>query len=179
MIALDIKGEHVAGLVSGPLYVDLDGTLIATDLLHESTLQVTKTNPSSLLRLPGWLASGKAGLKREIARRTELAVGNLPYRNEVLAVVNEARAAGRRVVLATASDDKFARQVAAHLGVFDGVIASDGHTNRDGVRKLAAIVQDAGGDGAPFSYVGDSAVDLPIWRCAFVTVAGSAPNERA
>ena len=100
------------------LYIDLDGTLITTDLLHESLLQLVRASPLSLFMLPAWLARGKATLKHEVAQRVEIDVTTLPYREEVLRLVREARASGRRVVLATASDMKFARQIAQHLGLF-------------------------------------------------------------
>lgn len=154
-----------------PLYVDFDGTLTATDLLHESLLQLVRASPLSLLRLPMWLARGKAALKREVAQRTEIDVTTLPYRPEVLQLVRNARDSGRRTVLATASDAKFAQQVADHLGVFDSVLASDGVRNLSGAGKLAAIIADAGG--RSFCYAGDRAADLAIWRGAEAAVVVS------
>lgn len=165
-----------------PLYVDLDGTLIATDLLHESALKLVRADPAALPRLPGWLLQGKARLKREIAQRVELDVAALPYREEVLALIRQARAEGRRVVLATASDARLAQEVAQHLGLFDGVIASDGTHNFRGRDKLAAIQADARehGDGS-FAYAGDRRVDLPIWRetAQAVLITRSASLESA
>jgi 4-hydroxybenzoate polyprenyltransferase/phosphoserine phosphatase len=149
---------------SGSLYVDLDGTLIATDLLHESLLKLLRASPLSLLQLPLWLLRGKATLKREVAARVEIDVTTLPYRPEVLQLVRSARFEGRRVVLATASDAKFACEVAAHLDLFDAVLASDGERNLGGAGKLEAIRADAGGK--PFCYMGDRPVDLAIWRGA-------------
>ncbi|MBT2326257.1 UbiA family prenyltransferase [Variovorax paradoxus] len=151
-----------------PLYVDLDGTLIATDLLHESLLQLVRASPQSLLALPLWLLRGKAAFKDEVAQRTFVDVATLPYRPEVLEFVRSARAAGRRTVLATASDGKLARAVASHLGLFDAVLASDGERNVKGATKLAAIQADAGG--AAFSYAGDHAADLKVWRGAEAAV---------
>lgn len=151
-----------------PLYVDLDGTLIATDLLHESLLRLLKGRPASLVQMPGWLSRGKAAFKQEIAQRVELDVTTLPYRSEVLEFIREARAQGRRVVLATASDEKFAHDVARHLGLFDAVLASNGQRNLSGTRKLEAIQADArrhgGNDDGEFAYAGDRPVDIPIWR---------------
>ncbi|NML17514.1 UbiA family prenyltransferase [Azohydromonas caseinilytica] len=155
---------EAAAAPSLPLYVDLDGTLIATDLLHESVLRLVRSDPLALLNLPRWLLQGKAQLKHEIAQRVELDVSSLPYREEVLELIREARAEGRRVVLATASNLKFAQAVAQHLGLFDAVLASDGHSNMSGARKLAAIREDARAHGDQFAYVGDQPVDLPIWR---------------
>jgi len=112
-----------------PLVIDLDGTLIRSDLLHESTLKLMRGGPHLVLALPLWLASGKARLKREIASRVTLDVASLPYDESVLEWIRAERRAGRRVVLCTASDAAYANEVAAHLGLFDDVIASDGRTN--------------------------------------------------
>ena len=154
-----------------PLYVDLDGTLIATDSLHESLFKLVRAAPLALLRLPLWLLQGRAALKREVARRTTIDVSTLPYRPEVLEFVRSARDAGRRIVLATASDARVARRVADHLGLFDAVLASDGEHNVKGAGKLAAIRADAGGKA--FSYAGDHAVDLEVWRGADAAVVVS------
>lgn len=151
---------------SVPLYVDLDGTLVATDLLHESALLLARRSPLDALKLPAWLMAGKARMKQEIARRIDIDVTGLPYRQEVLHLIAQARQEGRRVVLATASDRSIATAIAAHLGNFDAVLASDGQTNLSGRAKLAAIEADAGGPGRAFCYVGDNAVDLPIWQRA-------------
>ena len=63
-----------------PLAVDLDGTLIATDLLWESLFLLIRQNPLYLFMVPVWLAGGKARLKCEIASRVELDPAALPYR---------------------------------------------------------------------------------------------------
>ncbi|MDM0107896.1 UbiA family prenyltransferase [Variovorax sp. J22R24] len=144
------------------LYVDLDGTLIAADVLHESLFKLPRVAPWALLKLPLWVARGKAVLKRELADRVDIDVTTLPYRPEVLAMIQAARDKGRRVVLATASDEKFAHEIARHLDLFDAVLASDGDRNLSGAAKLDAIKVDAGGE--PFDYIGDQPVDLPIWR---------------
>ncbi len=148
-----------------PLYVDLDGTLIATDLLHESALRLARDAPPQALRLPGWVLGGdKAALKRRIAAHVAIDPAGLPYREEVVTWLREQKANGRRIVLATASDQKYADAVARHLGVFDAVLASDGKTNLKGATKLSAIEVDA--KGAPFWYAGDHHADLAVWAKA-------------
>jgi 4-hydroxybenzoate polyprenyltransferase len=160
------------------LYVDLDGTLIATDLLHESSLQLLREAPLTALRLPAWLLHGKAHLKRKIAERVSLDTSVLPYRPGVLDIIRRARAQGRRVVLATASDELLATSVAQHLGMFDHVMASDGTSNLSGVRKLDAIHADAAGHA--FCYAGNDRVDLKVWQGAqaAVVVSSSAGLRR-
>jgi len=157
------------------LYVDLDGTLIASDLLHESTLLLVRDAPLAALRLPGWLMRGKAATKREIAQRVRLDAAALPYRAAVLELIGRARQQGRRVVLATACDRSLAEAVSAHLGLFDRVLASDGQRNLAGEQKLRAIEDDAAGH--PFCYVSDDAVDLAVWRNAQSAVVVS--NSKA
>ncbi|GAA4349720.1 UbiA family prenyltransferase [Variovorax defluvii] len=154
-----------------PLYVDLDGTLIATDSLHESLLKLVRASPTALLQLPLWLFKGRAVLKSEVARRTRLDVSTLPYRPEVLDLVRRAREAGRRTVLATASDGRVARRIAEHLGLFDAVLASDGERNVKGSAKLAAILADTRGQG--FCYAGDHSSDMKVWEGAQAAVVVS------
>ena len=69
------------------LCVDLDGSLIATDLLMESVLLLVKRNPLYALMLPFWLARGRDYLKREVGKRVEPDVARLPYRADLLAWV--------------------------------------------------------------------------------------------
>jgi 4-hydroxybenzoate polyprenyltransferase/phosphoserine phosphatase len=150
--------------VEPPLCVDLDGTLIAGDLLWESVVRLARRSPLSLLLLPLWLLRGKAHLKAQLARRVTLDPRTLPYRDEVLAFLRAERAAGRSLVLATASNERLAVAVAGHLGLFDEVLASDERTNLKGRQKLTALEEQFGPAG--FDYVGDSAADLPVWAGA-------------
>ena len=160
-----------------PLYVDLDGTLIHTDLLFESVLLLIKRNPLYLFALPLWLARGRGYLKAQIAQRVRLNVALLPYNADVLAWLRSQRAAGRRLILASASDRSLVRQVADHLGLFDAVLGSDGQTNLKARSKLQAIVQDAGGQG--FAYAGNGRADLPIWAEAEEVIVANASRAVA
>lgn len=157
-----------------PIYVDLDGTLIATDVLWESICLLTRQHPVRALQLPLWLLSGKAHLKQRIAAYVAPAAELLPYRGELVELLRQAREDGRRVVLTTASDSQVAAAIAEHLGCFDRVIGSDGTTNLAGEAKRAAIERDA--EGAPFEYVGNSAADIPIWKHAASAVLVAAPR---
>lgn len=147
-----------------PLCVDLDGTLVATDLLWESLFAMIRKRPMDVVRLPFWLLGGRANLKRKIAERVTLAHQTLPYRTEVIDFLEDERARGRRLVLATAADRQLAEGVAEHLGLFDEVIASADGRNLKGPEKLAALRERFGAAG--FDYLGDSSADLPIWEGA-------------
>jgi 4-hydroxybenzoate polyprenyltransferase/phosphoserine phosphatase len=147
-----------------PLAVDLDGTLVRTDLLVEALVALLKRNPLSVFALLGWLLRGRAYAKARIARRVTLHPAELPYRRSVLEYLQAQRAGGRRLVLATAADEKVARQVADRLGLFDGVLASDGKVNLSGEQKRQRLVSEFGERG--FDYVGNGWHDLAIWRSA-------------
>ncbi|MDO6459785.1 UbiA family prenyltransferase [Granulosicoccaceae sp. 1_MG-2023] len=145
-----------------PIAVDLDGTLIRSDLLVESLCVLLKTKPLLALLVPFWLYRGKAYVKAMIARHTSLSPRRLPVSPELEAFLAK-QPAGRKKVLATASNEKFARQVASHFG-FDEVIASDATTNMSGTTKRDALVARYGEGG--FDYAGDASVDIPVWKAA-------------
>lgn len=125
---------------SVPLFVDLDGTLIKTDLLIESAFFLLKKQPWMLLTMLYWLACGKARLKEEIAMRSALDFSVLPLQQDFVEYLNDEARQGRTLYLATASDRRLAEPVAKRLGIFKQVLASDGHHNLKGERKLEAIL---------------------------------------
>ncbi len=142
-----------------PLCVDLDGTLVRSDTLIDSTLALARQSPAQLLRIPGWLRGGKAALKRHITHAVELDVVHLPYNRELLQYLEQQHATGRSLYLATAADRVLADRVAAHVGLFSGVLASDGSHNLAGANKLAAF-QARFPEG--FCYIGNASADLPL-----------------
>lgn len=145
-----------------PLCVDLDGTLLRTDLLHETALALLRRNLLYLFLMPFWLLKGKAHLKAEIARRVTLDPAALPYSDDFLAYLRKQKANGRTLVLATASHDSLAKRVAAHLGLFDMVIATNGAANLKGAAKLAKLRESFP---AGFDYAGNGHCDL-VLLCA-------------
>ena len=157
-----------------PLVVDLDGTLLKSDLLFESLAALLNRKPWMVFAIPFWLARGKAHLKQRIASLVELDLGDLPWDERVLALV--ARERGRRtLMLCTASDEKLAGLVATHFGFFDEVVASDGRRNVSGGVKADVIAARFGTRG--FDYVGNARADLFVWdraRFAIVANAGDA-----
>jgi hypothetical protein len=146
------------------LVIDLDGTLVKTDLLWESLLILLKQKPLSVLLLPIWLLKGKAHVKQQIGQRVSLDVSVLPYEEKLLEYLRAELAAGRVLVLATASDMKIARQVADQLRLFDFVFASDGVTNLSGESKRKLLVNQFGEQG--FDYVANGRQDLVVWASA-------------
>jgi len=162
-----------------PLCVDLDGTLIRSDLLVESALALIAHNPLSIFLMMGWLLRGKAYLKQAIAFRVAIDVAHLPYNQEVLAWVREQQPV-RPVILCTASAARLAEEVAVHVGGFDKVLASDGERNLSGSNKAQALIDRYGERG--FDYVGNARVDLKVWkhaRAAITVESGEALSKAA
>jgi phosphoserine phosphatase len=147
-----------------PLVVDLDGTLIRTDMLQEALLCRLRAAPLSALRWPFWLLRGRAHLKQRLAEDWAFDPAVLPYNGPLLQWLRAQRQAGRRLVLCTASDQTQARIIAEHLGLFDEVMASDGTTNLRAEAKAAALVARFGAQG--FDYAGNSTDDLTVWQQA-------------
>ena len=153
----DSNGEKL------PLCVDLDGTLVQSDTLVESLVELIR-QWRVLARLPYWLLLGKARLKRELAERARLDYAFLPYRNELLTYLRKEKSRGRYLVLATAANQSIADGVAAHLGIFDEVLASNDTINLRGEAKARALCARFGE--RQFSYAGNAHSDLRVWRSA-------------
>ena len=143
-----------------PLCVDLDGTLVKSDTLHDSLLALLRTRPALALQLPGRVFQGKAAFKAFVTDSVSLDVAHLPYNQSLLAFLRRENANGRDLYLATGADLRLARRVADHLGIFAGVFGSDGVTNLTGARKLDSLR--ARLHSADFDYIGNDTPDLPL-----------------
>jgi 4-hydroxybenzoate polyprenyltransferase len=145
-----------------PLVVDLDGTLIHTDILYESVIHLIRNKPYFFLALPYWLLRGRAFLKQKLASLIKVDIKLLPFNAELIAWLSDQRDCGRRLVLCTASDKTVAKDIAAYLMLFDEVIASDGVINLSGKNKATALNDKFGY--RLFDYVGNSLSDLWVWE---------------
>ena len=146
---------------AGPIAVDLDGTLLRSDTLHESLVQLLLRRPWMLPALILRLFAGKAAFKRFVAARARIDARSIPAHPELLAYLVEQKGHGRRIGLFSAADESLVAAVAQHFGIFDVAVGSDGTRNLSGAAKLAAIRERLGDD---FVYAGDARVDVPIWR---------------
>lgn len=147
-----------------PLVVDLDGTLIKTDMLCETASRFLIEQPFRFFKLLTWLAEGKSVLKSRLAKSTRIDVAVLPYNEELLNWLRLEKAQGRRIVLATASHRVLADQVAEHLALFDEVFATDDNINLNAGAKRNALICRYGEQG--FHYVGNDWLDVPVWQSA-------------
>jgi 4-hydroxybenzoate polyprenyltransferase/phosphoserine phosphatase len=152
-----------------PLVVDLDGTLVRSDLLVESAFAYLGRNPWRVLNLLSAMLRGKAALKAEIAACTDIDVSHLPYDEGVVSLIRQKRADGNRVYLASASNERYVWAVADHLGLFDGWFASNDKENLSSDLKARRLVE-AFGEGG-FDYVGNGPADLAVWNVAHRRIA--------
>ena len=166
-----MRGSRVkrTGGVDGgdvPLVVDVDGTLVAGDLLIEGLLRLFRKSPLKALwlsfRLFG-VGRGRAALKRRLAVAMPVEPETLVLHAEVEEKVASALRSGRPVWLASGSDELLVRPLAKFIGA-DGYLASDGKTNLVGLEKARALVERFGLSG--FDYIGNERRDLVVWEQA-------------
>ncbi|MBU1969725.1 MAG: UbiA family prenyltransferase [Gammaproteobacteria bacterium] len=146
-----------------PLCVDLDGTLILSDVLWESIIQLW-SKPAAAIRAAWALLHGKAALKGVLANEVAIDPASLPYREDLLAFLRTEKEAGRQLILVTATHRMIAERVAEHLGIFSGVMATEEKLNLGGEHKKEALVAAYGVGG--FDYIGDHLKDMAIFSVA-------------
>lgn len=147
-----------------PLCIDMDGTLIFTDLLYEGLCALMKHSFFSLFLLPFWLIGGKANMKEQIAKRVQIDPALLPYNEALIGYLRSSKANGRVLVLATASPRLYADLVANYLGLFDRVLATEKGFNLSASNKAKRLCELYGEK--QFDYVGNSLDDLKVWEKA-------------
>lgn len=164
MLQATVSPSETSAATLRPLCVDLDGTLVKSDTLVDSLLLLARNRPGQLLKLPGKLARGKAAFKAFVTGAVELDVAHLPYNRPLLTYLREQHKQGRAIYLATGADQRLAERVAEHLGIFAGVLGSDGATNLTGANKLERLRAHLGTQG--FDYIGNDTPDLILLKHA-------------
>jgi 4-hydroxybenzoate polyprenyltransferase len=153
------------------LVVDLDGTLVRSDILVEMVFGFLGKFPFEAYKLLMWHRRGRALLKQKLAALIDIDVTTLPYDQTLVSTLRAARAHGRPVYLVSSSDERLVKSVADYLGLFDGWFASDGATDLSGAGKSAKL-SEAFGDGS-FDYVGAASKDVAVDR----SLAPQPPTE--
>lgn len=171
----DITTDGMHNEISVPLCVDLDGTLIAGDMLKISFSALAATRPWALGFAPCWLAQGKASLKGEIARRVSIDPAGLPYHLPFLDWLRDQRQFGRKIWLCTGTHERLAKPIAEYLNLFEGVLATSGAMNLTGETK-ANVLKERFGE-AGFDYCGNDLIDLSVWAaCRRAVVVNATPE---
>lgn len=179
-MTITVNEDDVAaidGAVTGEalpvLAVDLDESLIRSDMLHESLWAALSRHDISAVRAMAQIVRGKAALKAALANSNALNPASLPYDARVLDQIVRWRERGGRVALVTAANTRIAHAVADHLGLFDAVHASGDRLNLKGSAKAAFLVETYGAQG--FVYIGDNRADLRVWSDAAGAITVDAP----
>jgi len=144
------------------LYVDLDGTLIKTDILYESVLMLLKNNILYLFVLPFWWFKGKSILKYNVSKLVDINPKILPYNKAFLDYLKQQHQQGRKLILTTATTEKYAKAIADYLDIFTQTIASSVDKNISGAVKLNAISSHSD----KFIYAGNAVIDLKVFPYA-------------
>ena len=161
-----------------PLCIDCDGTLLRTDLLHESLLRLLLRRPWMLVALLSWFWRGRAYTKARLADITFLNVRALPFRKELLDFIREYKIAGSQIFLVTAANMALASAVAQECGLFDEVLASDSGVNLKGPVKSAALVKRFGHKGFPaISLSHKAATQCAAWIAAKASIDARLPTD--
>lgn len=148
--------------IEPPLYCDVDGTLINSDLLLEGIFSLLKRQPWKAFVLPLWVLRGEAFLKTRVASHIDLDPSTLPYNRDFVEFLRSESQKGREIYLASASDERFVSAIENHLGFVRGVVATARGQNCKGEVKAQAIRDHCSEKG--FAYAGDSRADLLVWR---------------
>jgi len=159
---VDKKLSQQDDFVNIPLVVDLDETLIRTDLLFESFLMLIAVSPVRAIYALFKVLSGRSELKSYIADHIDIRADLLPYDEAVIDCINVAKNSGKDVYLVSASDDRYVKAVADHLGLFTNAYGSSREYNLSGLNKAKKLVTLFGKGG--FDYIGDNKKDIPIWE---------------
>lgn len=158
-----------------PLIVDLDHTLINTDLLYKSAIGLLKKQPWLLLIYPFWLLRGKGYLKYQLAKRLNIDVKTLPYIQSTINYIAQRKKDGDIIILATAAHKYYAFAVAKHIKLFDDVMASHKGFNLSSHNKADKLIERFGKQG--FDYIGDHRRDLPVWEASNLAILANASNR--
>jgi 4-hydroxybenzoate polyprenyltransferase/phosphoserine phosphatase len=171
---MDGSDDRSATPVAQDLAVDLDGTLLKSDSLHEGLVRAFFRNPLKVLGALVSLAGGRAKFKAQLAEHSSAAVAHAPENPELLAWLEGEAAKGRRLHLVSAADHAVVAAVAVRFPIFDRVIGTSGGHNLKGAAKRDRLVAEFP---EGFSYAGDSTADLHVFALAqTIVLAGAAPS---
>ena len=151
-----------------PLVVDLDGTLLKTELPWEAFLSVFLKHPIQLLKI--FVRKIKiqtpAYFKTETQKWADLCLEGLPFSPKFLSWLKEQKHLGRTLILCTGSTQSYASAIQKQTNLFDSAYGSTLGTNLVGSKKALFLAGKFGK--GQFDYAGNALADLkvaPYARC--------------
>ena len=156
------------------LSVDLDGTLIKTDMLYETFWSAFTNDLLIPIKALFALLKGKAHLKQILFYKSNINIKSLPYNKEVIEYIYSHRSNGGKVALVTASTQKLAEAISKNLNLFDEVYGSSSLINLRGFEKANLLKKIFGEKN--FDYIGNSSADLQSWEISNKAITFNAGN---
>jgi len=144
--------------------VDLDGTLIKTDILHESLILYLKGNPLRLFLIISWLLKGIKHTKCMLSENVRLDISSLPYNQRLIDWLRIQKKEGNELILVSGAHESLCKQVSMHLGLFDKYFGTNSEVNLIRANKRDLLNKKFTHNG--FDYIGNSFNDLKIWESA-------------
>lgn len=158
-----------------PLILDVDGTLIKSDLTHEMILEAIKRDPHRAFRY-AWLGlKSKPQMKQIMVARIgdRLAVESLPLEPKIVELAKEAFAHGREVYLCSGTEQSLVSRLGETLDFITESFGTSPTYNMTSENK-ATFLQDQFPDG--FDYAGNSSQDFAVWETAQAAYAMRPPS---
>lgn len=147
-----------------PLCVDLDNSLISTDMLYEQFIYSLKTNPVKLLLIIFSIFSGKHIFKSKLSQLYKTNYELIPVNQNVLDFCQSQVDNGVPVYLVTGTHIDIAKKFLKAHPIFTDVLATNDKLNLTGINKKNVLVDKFGENG--FHYLGDSNHDFHVWNSA-------------
>lgn len=145
------------------IIVDLDGTLVKTDLLCEEILATISNNHTEILPvLKLLLLNKRLELKNYLVTKQNVDIKKLPYNLEVINKIKFLKQKKNKIYLVTASPQKIAEKIGNHINLFDGVYGSNENVNLKGKEKRDFLNQKFGKNN--YEYFGNSIDDIAVWK---------------
>ena len=162
-----------------PLVVDLDGTLVMRDTLHDLFLDMAKRCPWNFLKIPYWYVwGGRPNVKYHLARYLKVDPQKLSFNKALVKLLEIEKKSSRRLILATGANEKVAHDIADHLKLFDVILGSTRTVNLTGPRKTQKLVELYGECG--YLYAGNAKIDRFVWeKSAGIIVVNPDPGVDA
>ena len=150
------------------LVIDLDNTLVKSDLFIMSSFLLLKKNIFYFFIMLFWFTKGLSYLKYRVSLIIDIPVQKIVYNKQVISYILQRKKLNHTIVLATASTKKYAKQIADFLGFFDEVLSSSTDHNLSSYNKAKYLAKLYGK--YEFDYAGDHKRDIPVWLTSNIAI---------
>lgn len=151
-------------MLKQPLCVDLDNTLIKTDIMFEASIKLLQKNPIKFIIFLYKFFISKSDGKFYLSNNIEIDSKFIPLNEEVLNFCKQRYNAGHEVFIATGAPEKYALSICEQFNFVKNVYSSNEKTNLVSTNKRKLLTSLFGEKG--YDYIGDSTKDIPIWNSA-------------